>query len=70
MYAVNLVALVELTYMPQHLPLLWLLRDIVTETRIQPLPGMSHEALLVADDVSAERWHAIVEIVRKRFSYQ
>lgn len=41
----------------------------MTEEIVQPLPGMGHEALLVRGDVAADRWQAICQIVRKKFSY-
>jgi hypothetical protein len=67
-YAVNLVGLMNLKLMPQHWGVYWLLRDIVTDTVVQDKgETMGHEALLVRDDVSTERWQAIVKIIRMKW---
>ena len=72
MYAVHLPSMLELTRQPAGLPLLMLLKDIVTEEVFCPVPGKdwSHQALLVSDDVSADRWAAIVKLIRKKYRYQ
>ena len=69
MYAVNLMAIAELTRKPANLALWLVLRDFVTETEIQTLPGMQHASLLVRDEIGPERWQAMVAIIRSRFSY-
>jgi len=63
--------MMELTRDPRGLALLLLLKSIVTETAVWPVRGKEwgHQAFLVADDVSAERWEAIVKIIRKKFRY-
>ena len=65
--AVNLVQLMSIARTPQHLPLFLLLRGVVTETTVSTLDNMGHTALLVRDDVSEERWRAIVRVVRLKF---
>ncbi len=67
-YAINLVALMNLSKTPEHLPLYLLLRGIVTETMVQDNHRLGTEALVVSEDVSAERWDAIAKIVRMKFS--
>lgn len=68
-YAVNLVALMNVSKMPEHLPLYMLLRGVVTEQVVQDdIEELGNEALVVRDDVSAERWEAIVKVVRFKFS--
>ncbi|MBN1137740.1 MAG: hypothetical protein JXM73_14225 [Anaerolineae bacterium] len=67
MYAVNLVGLMGLGRELGALPLYLLLRGIVTEQVVQAGSGMGHEALVVRDDVPAERWRAIVAVVRSRY---
>jgi hypothetical protein len=59
----------SLTKEMRHLPLYILLRGIVTEQTISPLSGMGHEALVVSDGVTAERWQAICAVVRMKFRY-
>lgn len=56
-YAVNLAAMLELTRRPADLPLLLVLREIVTEEIVNPIRGqeISTAAVLVRDDVAAER---------------
>lgn len=67
MRAVNLVAFMNTARVPEYLPLWLVLREIVTEQVVQPVKGKpGHDALFVRDDVSAERWQAIVEIIRRR----
>ncbi|MBN2129041.1 MAG: hypothetical protein JW741_06065 [Sedimentisphaerales bacterium] len=67
MYAVNTVALMNASKMPEYLALWLVLRDIVTAEIVEPVRGVpGHNALLVRDDVSVERWQAVVAIVRKR----
>ena len=67
-YAVNLVAMAELTQRVEGLPLWLLLRDIVTEQVVSPDPNRpGHDALLVCSDVDGERWRAIVLLVRREF---
>jgi hypothetical protein len=62
----------ELTREPTGLPLLLLLRGIVTEQTVCPIPGkdISHQAVIVREDVSAERWQAIVKLIRTKYRYQ
>jgi hypothetical protein len=67
-YAINLVALMSLSKMPEHLPLYLLLKGIVTEQVIMDARRLGTEALVVRGDVSAERWSAIVKIVRMKFN--
>jgi hypothetical protein len=69
MFAVNLIAMAELTREPKHLPLLLLLRGVVSQKTVKTLKGMGHEALLVKDDIAMEQWSAIVALIRKRFRY-
>ena len=69
MYAVNLIAMAELTRDIKNLPLLSLLRGIVTEIEIQTLPGMGHASLLVDESVTDERWSAIVQLIRTHYRY-
>jgi len=70
-YAVNLGSMMELTRKPADLPLLLLLRGIVTDQAICTESGKDaiHTAVLVKDDVSAERWQAIVTLIRKKYRY-
>ena len=70
-YAVSLPAMMELTREPAGLPLLLLLRSVVTETTVSPVRGkeFAHQALLVSGDVGPERWQAIVTLIRKRYRY-
>lgn len=63
MYAVNLIAFMNASKQPEYLPLWLVLREVVTEQIVQPVknkPG--HDAVLV--DVDADRWQAIVQIIR------
>jgi hypothetical protein len=71
MYAVNLVALMNLSMQgPTGLPLLVLLRGIVTETVIEARrDAMGTEALLVRDDIGHERWEAIVKLIRTKLPH-
>jgi hypothetical protein len=71
MYAVNLIAMAELTRDIENLPLLLLLRNVVLVRgpTVKTLRGIGHEALLVKDDVTAERWNALVLLIRKKFRY-
>jgi hypothetical protein len=71
-YAVNLGAMMELTREPSGLALLLLLKSITVEQPFCPVPGKdyAHQALPVGDDVSEDRWNAIVAIIRKKYSYQ
>lgn len=69
MYAVNLIALMNLSMQgPAGLPLLALLRGIVTEEVVLPMGDgvLGHDALLVSEDVSQERWEAIVKLIRMK----
>lgn len=67
MYAVNTVALMNASRMPEYLALWLMSRQVVTEQTVQPVRGKpGHDAVLVRDDVSAERWQAIAQIVRMR----
>jgi len=68
MYAINAVALLNASRMPEHLALWLVLREMVTEQTVQPVKNVpGHDAVLVRDDVDADRWQAIVQIVRRRF---
>jgi hypothetical protein len=68
MYAVNVVALLNASKEPPHLPVWLLLREIVTEQVVTPVSDVpGHDALLVRGDVKADRWNAIVSLIRKRF---
>lgn len=68
MYAVNLVSFGGLTREPKHLPLYLLLKDIVTSEVIQADKKRPvHDALLVSEDVTGERWEAICQIIRLKF---
>ena len=71
MYAINIPAMMGLTREPSGLPLLLLLRSIVTETVVSPIKGkeFAHQAFLVSEEVSEERWNAIVTLIRKKYSY-
>ena len=69
MFAVNLIAMMNLSMQgPTGLPLLVLLRGIVTEEVIRPSGRevLGHDALLVRADVSQERWAAIVKLIRTK----
>lgn len=67
MFAINLVAFLNLSKTPSMLPLYLLFRGIVSETVMNPYPSRDgHTALLVREDVSKERWDAIVKIVRTK----
>jgi hypothetical protein len=66
-YAVNLVGLMCLSKMAEHLPLYLLLKGIVTEEVVMDKNRLGTEALVVSGDVSAERWQAIVKVVRLKF---
>lgn len=67
-YAVNLVALMNLSKMPEHLPLYLLLKGIVTGEVVNSQLGiLGTDALLVQKDVPRERWDAIVKVVRMKF---
>jgi hypothetical protein len=69
MYAVNLIAMMNLAQEgPAGLPLLALLRGIVTEDVVLPMGNgvLGHDALLVREDVSQERWEAIVKLIRTK----
>ncbi|NIV29317.1 MAG: hypothetical protein GWN58_07360 [Anaerolineae bacterium] len=70
MYAIGLVAMMSLREQPQHLPIYMLLRGIATETVVHTKPKHFDlgAALLVRDDVTPERWQAIVQICRKKFT--
>ena len=69
-HAVNLTAMLELTRDPTGLPLLMLLRGIVTDQIVNPYPDkFTTAALLVRDDTPLERWQAIVQLIRKRYPY-
>ena len=70
-YAVSITAMMELTREPAGLPLLLLLKGIVTETVIWPVRDKewAHQAFLVSDEVTAERWEAIVALIRGKFRY-
>lgn len=59
----------ELEREPKNLPLLLVLREVVTEKVVLPIKRFGHEALLVKPDVSAERWEAIVKVIRKKLPY-
>ncbi len=59
------MAFLNLSKTPSVLPLYLLFRGIVSETVMNPYPSRDgHTALLVREDVSKERWNAIVQIVR------
>jgi hypothetical protein len=66
-YAVSLVGLLNVCKQPEHLPLYWLLENIVTTTVVAKGHTLGTEALVVRDDVSAERWEAIVKVVQMKF---
>jgi hypothetical protein len=66
-YAVSLIGLLNVSKRPEHLPLYWLLKDIVSETVVAKCHVLGTEALIVRDDVSAERWQAIVKVVQMKF---
>ena len=70
-YAVSLSAMLELTREPSGLPLLMLLRGIVTEQVIEPFPekAFAHQGLLVRGDVEPEQWQAIVKLIRNKYRY-
>ena len=70
-YAVHLAGMLELTRRPANLPLLLLLRGVVTETVVRPRgeETWGHDALLLRDDVTPERWGAIVKLIRGKFRY-
>jgi len=69
--AVSLTGMLELTRNPSGLPLLMLLRDIVTEETVEPFPerAFAHQGLLVREDITPERWQAIVKLIRKQLKY-
>lgn len=72
MYAVNLIALMNLSMQGlTGLPLLILLREIVTEEVVLPMGNtvLGHDALLVRKDVSRERWEAIVKLIRTKLPH-
>lgn len=71
-YAVHLASMMELIREPCGLPLLALLQGIVTEDVFCPMPGKdwSHQALMVREDVGAERWQAIVKLIRRVYRYE
>ena len=70
-YAVSLSAMLELTRDPEGLPLLLLLRGVVTDKRVEPFPAkaFAHQGVLVREDVEPERWQAIVKLIRKKLRY-
>ena len=70
-YAVSLSAMMELTRDPTGLPLLMLLRGVVTEQVVEPFPekAFAHQGLLVREDIEPERWQAIVKLIRRKFRY-
>ena len=70
-YAVSLVAMMELTRDSTGLPLLMLLQQVVTERVVEPFPekAFAHQGLLIREDVEPERCQAIVKLIRKRFRY-
>ena len=60
----------ELTRDPTMLPLWLLLREIVSEEVVVPRPErFGSAALLVREEVSLERWEAIVKLIRQRFRH-
>ena len=69
MYAVGVIAMLELGRRVEHLPVKLLLQGILTaetvDTRPKDIDGGL--AFLVREDVPAERWQAIVEVVRIKF---
>ena len=72
MYAVNLIAMMNLVKQgPTSLPLLALLRGIVTEEVVLPMGQgvLGHDALLVREDISQERWEAIVKLIRMKLPH-
>ena len=70
-YAVSLTAVMELAREPSGLPLLLLLRDVVTEQVVEPFPTkpFAHQGLLIRPDVPIERIEAIVKLIRQRYRY-
>jgi len=68
MRAVNLIGFMNTSKMTEHLPLWLVLRPLLTDSTVQPVPARpGHDAVLVRDDVSEEQWRAIVAIIRQRF---
>ena len=70
-YAVNLGAMMELTRDSKTIGLLALLQGIVIDEPFCPVSGKdwSHQALPVKDDVTEERWNAIVHLIRQHYRY-
>jgi hypothetical protein len=70
MYAISMIAMLSLQEQPEHLPIYLLLRGIATETVVHTKPERIDfgAAFLVRDDVTPERWQAIVQICRKKLT--
>lgn len=68
-YAVNLVAFMNVSKQPEHLPLAWLLNGVTTETVVHcsEHDRLGTEAVLIREDVTEERWQAIVKVVQMKF---
>ena len=69
MYAVGVIAMMELDRRVEHLPVKFLLQGILTAQTVETRPSHFDKGLafLVREDVSAERWEAIVKVVRLKF---
>ena len=69
MYAVGVIAMLELGRRVEHLAVKLLLEGILTAETVDTRPSHFDKGLafLVREDVSAERWQAIVKVVRLRF---
>ena len=64
--AINLVAWLNITRAPELLPLMLVLREVVTQEIVKPLGKMGHTAL-VLDIGTDEQWCALLAIIRSKY---
>lgn len=66
MFAINLVAFINISKMPELLPLYLLLRDKVTDQVIEPYKNkIGHTALIL--DVDERQWEGIFGVIRSKY---